>query len=129
MAWIPSVCLLVLCVLAQGALCQTATPSSLTDSYTPAGLEPGTPAHSYPLSGFDNISYFSGSLNFRLPLLRVGGRGQAGYTLMLPIEGRFNLLTVTADDRGPYTFTPDYYQVEDIGVLVAYRPVALFART
>src|SRR5262245_9538615 len=59
---------------------------TVTDGYTPTGLAPGSPAGSYPLSGFDNINLFSGKLNFRLPLLTVGGRGTAGYTITLPIE-------------------------------------------
>jgi RHS repeat-associated protein len=39
------------------------------------------------LSGFETVNLFSGSLNFRLPLLQVGGvRGAAAYTMMLPIQ-------------------------------------------
>src|SRR5262249_39652250 len=60
--------------------------STLTDGHTPTGLEPGAPAGSYALSGFDNVNLYNGNLNFRLPLLPVGGRGGAHYTMLLPIE-------------------------------------------
>jgi hypothetical protein len=43
-------------------------------------------AGSYALSEFDNINPYNGSLNFRLPLLSIGGRGTAGYTMTLPVE-------------------------------------------
>src|SRR4029079_4935343 len=55
------------------------------DGMTPAGLQAGSPTGSFPLSGFDTINPYSGSLNFSLPLLSAGGRGGAGYTLRLPI--------------------------------------------
>src|SRR2546426_12804841 len=72
---------------------QTTNP---TDGSTPAGLKPGSPSGSYGLSGFDNINLYNGNLNFRLPLLSIGGRGGAGYTMMLPIEQHW-----TMDHYGP----------------------------
>src|SRR5262249_11655800 len=63
----------------------TATSSSI-DGSTPTGLAPGGPAGSYALSGFDNINMYNGNLDFRLPLLHIGGRGSAGYTMVLPIK-------------------------------------------
>jgi hypothetical protein len=54
------------------------------NSSTPVGWAKGTPAGSYALSGFDNVNLFNGHLNFHLPLLKVGGRGSAGYTMALP---------------------------------------------
>jgi RHS repeat-associated protein len=59
-----------------------------TDGSTPLGLSPGAPAGSYALSGFDNINPYNGNLNFRLPLLQIGGRGDAGYTIMLAIDAK-----------------------------------------
>jgi RHS repeat-associated protein len=56
------------------------------DGRTPTGLASGAPAGSYALSGFENVNLFNGNLNFSLPLLKIGGRGSAGYTMMLPIE-------------------------------------------
>jgi hypothetical protein len=56
------------------------------DASTPAGLSRGAPAGTYALTGFDNVNLFNGHMNFHLPLLNIGGRGSAGYTMMLPIE-------------------------------------------
>ena len=62
------------------------TSTRPTDGTTPLGIAPGTPAGSYALSGFDNVNLFNGNLNFALPLRSIGGRGSAGYTIMLSIE-------------------------------------------
>jgi RHS repeat-associated protein len=51
-----------------------------------ANLAPGTPAGSYALSGFESVNPFSGKLNFSLPLLKIGGRGTAGYPMNLNIQ-------------------------------------------
>ena len=63
-----------------------AQTTNATNGSTPAGLTPGAPAGSYGLSGFDNFNPYNGNMNFRLPLVGVGGRGGAGYTVTLPIE-------------------------------------------
>ena len=65
-----------------------------TDGGTPMGLKPGTPAGSYSLSCFDNINLYNGNLNFRLPLISIGGRGSAAHTIMLPIEQQWQVETV-----------------------------------
>ncbi|HSE16491.1 MAG TPA: RHS repeat-associated core domain-containing protein [Pyrinomonadaceae bacterium] len=62
-----------------------------TDGKTPLALQPGTPAGSYALSELDHINPFNGSLNFRLPLLNIGGRGTAGYMMTLPIEQKWRI--------------------------------------
>ncbi len=75
--------LLILIVSSVNA--QTVTKSS-TDGPRAAGLSPGLSAGTYPLSGFDNINFATGSLNLSLPLLTIGGRGTAQYTMMLSSE-------------------------------------------
>src|SRR5256885_1836676 len=72
-------------MLCAAAAAQT-TSSTNTDGRTPSALRPGSPAGSYALSGFESVNPFNGSLNFSLPLLKVGGRGAAGFTMTLPIE-------------------------------------------
>jgi hypothetical protein len=62
------------------------TTTSVTDGRTPSALQAGSPAGSYPLSGFDNVNLYNGNLNFRLPLLQVGGRGSAGVTVTLALN-------------------------------------------
>lgn len=77
------------------ALAQSSPPANTTATagWTPLSLQPGAPAGSYPLGDFDNVNLFNGHLNFRLPLMQIGGRGRAGYT-MLPIEQNWNVQTV-----------------------------------
>lgn len=83
--------LFILPLLVSWSGAQTSTTTSVTDGTTPNGLKPGAPAGSFALSGFDNINPFSGSLNFSLPLLQIGGRGSAGYTMILPVEQRWRV--------------------------------------
>lgn len=62
-----------------------------TDGSTPLALKPGAPAGSYALGELDNINPYNGSLNFRLPLMSIGGRGSASYTMTLPIEQKWRI--------------------------------------
>ena len=62
-----------------------------TDGTTAPALEPGTAAGSYALSGFDNVNLFNGNMNFAMPLLKMGGRGAAGFSLALKIEKKFRV--------------------------------------
>jgi len=61
----------------------SAQTTSATDGNTPLGLSPGAAAGFYPLSDLDQIGLFNGDLNFKLPLMHIGGRGSVGYTMML----------------------------------------------
>src|SRR5229473_1513531 len=78
---------LLLGLLVSNANAQTTS----TDGTTPLSLTPGSPAGSNPLSGFDNINLFNGNLNFHLPVGHIGGRGEAQYTMMLPIENHWRV--------------------------------------
>jgi hypothetical protein len=80
----------LLLALITSANAQTITKNS-TDGPRAAGLAPGLSAGTYPLSGFDNINFATGSLNFTLPLLTIGGRGTAQYTIMMPIERHWSV--------------------------------------
>jgi hypothetical protein len=71
-----------------------AQEKSVTDGYTPTGAAPGAPAGSYVLSGLDNINFFNGHLNFRIPLLNIGGRGVARYTMTLPLKSAGGFLAM-----------------------------------
>jgi hypothetical protein len=80
---------------------------SITDGYVPEGLKTGRPAGSFQLTGFDNINYFNGNLNFSLPLLTIGGRGGAGYTINLRIETKWGVSSY----RNPRVInTPTYHR-------------------
>jgi len=71
--------------------------TSSTDGTTPLVLTAGAPAGSYGLSGFDHINVFNGNLNFHLPMVHVGGRGDAQYTMVLPIETHWRVLDRSND--------------------------------
>ncbi|MGA9772165.1 MAG: RHS repeat-associated core domain-containing protein [Blastocatellia bacterium] len=75
--------MLLLLLLAIRASAQATSP---TDGLTPSGLTPGSPAGSYPLSGFDTINPYNGNLDLHLPLLQIGGRGDAQMMMMLTIN-------------------------------------------
>lgn len=78
---------LLLTALLTGA----AVANTVTDGSTPLALTPGAPAGSYPLSGLDNINLYNGNLNFRLPLLEIGGRGGARHSLGRVIEQHWRM--------------------------------------
>ncbi|MBV9210245.1 MAG: RHS repeat protein, partial [Acidobacteria bacterium] len=109
---------------------QTTTTHNPTDGYTPSGLKPGSPAGSYALSGFDNINPYSGALNFRLPLMQIGGRGNAAYTMQLPIEQKWTVTySETVDpERGQtwYSWQPSFNYWS--GIRPGYGPGILEGR-
>nr|MDQ3804573.1 hypothetical protein [Acidobacteriota bacterium] len=96
--------LLICCALHGAAAAQTSRP---TDGSTPLALSAGTPAGSYTLSGFDNVNLYNGSLNVRLPLVSVGGRGGAGHTITLPVERDWMVEKVVDDLGNTYHYPVD----------------------
>src|SRR5215217_7242267 len=93
-----TVCIALL-VCSITAIAQSSSPN---DGSTPLALAPGAPAGSYSLSGFENLSPFSGGLNFRLPLSTIGGRGQAGYTITQKIERKWTIYRFFDPFGDPY---------------------------
>lgn len=81
-----------------------ALAQNVLDDTTPPGQAPGAPSGSFAITGFENVNIFNGHLNFRLPLLKVSGRGGVAYVSALPIEQRW---TVDHDSSGVYHF-PNY---------------------
>ena len=69
------------------------------DGMTPTGLQAGSPTGSFPLSGFDTINPYIGNLNLALPLIKAGGRGSAGYTLVQPFTTQWTV-TYSRIDNG-----------------------------
>lgn len=78
-------------ILPMVAFSQTQSSTNPTDSYTPASLATGAPAGSYSISDIENINLFNGNLNITFPLMQIGGRGNAGYTMSLPIENKWRI--------------------------------------
>lgn len=62
-----------------------------TDGTTPLGLSPGSPSGTYPLSDFDGVNLYNGSLNFRLPVYNVAGRGGAAYPITLKVDKKWTV--------------------------------------
>src|SRR5262245_61460836 len=83
-----------------------AVSRSPTDGTTPLGLTPGAPASAYALSDLDNINLYNGSLNFRLPLIRVGGRGSTGMIVTVS-EFERHWRVERAESEGLLSFVPD----------------------
>src|SRR5262245_2276702 len=64
------------------------------DGRTPPALTPGAPAGSYPLSGFDNVNLFNGKASVALPLMEIGARGEARYTMMTTVDRTWDVYTI-----------------------------------
>ena len=87
-----------------------------TDGATPLGLSPGAPAGSYPLSDFEDVNLFNGTLNFSLPLLKIAGRGEGGYSLMLRIDHKWLVQKEAYDGQPPINiYTPQPGWWTDLG--------------
>src|SRR5437763_7603710 len=76
--------LFLLTLLAGNSQAQTAL-----DGTTPLGMAPGAPAGSYPLSDLDNINLYNGHLNLNLPLVTIGGRGNAKSAVLLALDKKW----------------------------------------
>lgn len=61
---------------------------SATDGSTPSAVAPGNAAGSYQIGGIDSINFYNGNLNLSLPLLKVGGRGDASATLAFRLNSK-----------------------------------------
>jgi RHS repeat-associated protein len=80
---------------------------SATDSSTPLGLAPGSPSGTFSLTAFDNVNFFNGNLDFHMPLLRIGGRGSAGYTMMLGVEQKWRVEHGFDPSSNQHYYSPD----------------------
>lgn len=109
-------------VLAVQSSAQTSNPNS---GSTPSGLKPGSPSGSYSLSGFDNVNLYNGNLSFHLPLLGIGGRGDAKTQMMLAIDS-VHWTVDTEVDSGLETYgaNPNWWG----GLKVGYGPGVLQGR-
>ena len=105
--------------------------TSATDGTTPASLAPGAPAGSYSLSDFEHINLFNGNLSASFQLVHVGGRGNAQYSMMLPVERHWRSI------NGAYDPFHDgnviYYSAPETnwwdGITPGYGPGVVQSRT
>lgn len=109
------------------AQAQTTTTTSATDGMTPRGITPGSPSGSYPLSGFDNVNLYNGNLNFRLPLMKISGRGGAQMTMMLSLDIKtWRTKHFSRPDLGIESWSPEQNKWEPGSP--GYGPGALYGR-
>ncbi len=71
-------------------LAQSSPPSAPVtnplDGLTPQAMRGAEPSSTYVLSGFDSINYYSGSMHFALPVVKVGGRGDATHNVVVAVK-------------------------------------------
>ena len=92
---------------------------STTDGLVAPAIAPGNPASSYALSGIDHVNMYNGNLNISIPLVHIGGRGSAGYTMTysadtqwrvekiyIPISGTSWLAVPNSGGTAPVPFSP-----------------------
>ncbi len=68
------------------SICSLSSAQTGTEGTTSKMTQPGAPAGSYSLSGFENVNLYNGNLNFNLPLVKIGGRGKAQSSINLAID-------------------------------------------
>lgn len=78
--------ILIAVIIMLATVSTRAQTQNTTYGTTPLAVSPGAPAGSYQLGGFDNVNLYNGHLNFRLPLINVGGRGAAHYPITLLLQ-------------------------------------------
>lgn len=59
------------------------------DNGAPLGMSPGAPEGSYALSGFESVNLYNGGVSISFPLHPIGGRGGAGYSAQVPLDGKW----------------------------------------
>lgn len=85
-------------------LSSTVSAQRITDGSTPLGVSSGAPTGSYALGDFDSVNLYNGSLNFRLPLVKISGRGGAGFTMVMRVEKKW---LVDKEQAQPNRYTPN----------------------
>lgn len=71
--------------------------TNIADGVTPPSVAPGAPDGVKAISDLERINLYNGQLAVSIPLLSVGGRGEAGYTMQAPVGS------------APWTITMDSY--------------------
>src|ERR1043166_2868297 len=106
----------------------TAQAQESTDGATPLALQPGAPSGSYPLSDFDNVNLFNGSLNFSLRLVRIGGRGNTGYPIVLRLDQKWIVSKEQSESPPTNIYYPQAGWWTDFGFAPMYSMGRIEAR-
>jgi RHS repeat-associated protein len=92
-------------------------------SSTTTARTPGTPTGSYQLGDADTINLFTGNLNYSLPLLGVGGRGEAQSSFGIAIEGQWDIQT--SETPPPNQTQTHQYSFRSVGGIALVGSVTL----
>jgi len=113
----------VLLSCAAAALAQNTI--TVTDGTTPAALAPGSPSSSYPLSEFEHYSPYTGKMNLVFPMHHIGGRGTAGFEMVLKINSAWTAEKVLTPNPPHVDLFPTWWSQ---GGTPVYGPGHLFGR-
>ncbi|HEX3681393.1 MAG TPA: hypothetical protein VHU83_02545, partial [Bryobacteraceae bacterium] len=108
--------------------------TSVTDSRTPPEVAMGIPTSAYALTNIDTVDPYTGSVNIHIPLYKVGGRGEAGYTVMLLMESKWQTVTHSNPNaNGNYYLYPEPGNADNsisyyLPTVVRYTPGVVFSR-
>jgi len=80
------------------------------NSYTSQAVAPGG---ENALTAIESISLATGNLNIAVPLLNIGGRGTAGYAMVLPINYQWQIRDIYHPDGNGENWTHHYIPVHD----------------
>src|SRR6266853_103572 len=84
-----TILIVVVCLLAFASKASGQSIQRLTDGTTPLGIATGSPEGSYSLSDLESINLYNGSMSLSLPIVKIAGRGGAGYTMVIRIEHKW----------------------------------------
>lgn len=120
-----SLLLIAVTILFLNDQCQAQT---ILDGSTPSGATQGAPAGSNPLSDLESINLFNGHLNLHVPMIGIGGRGNAQTAMMLSIENQWTVRTRlnTAVNPAQYEYYPELNKWSNLKP--GYGPGLLAAR-
>src|SRR5215471_21786860 len=129
--WLKRQILLVAVLFVPIAAFGQTTTTNTADGTSPLGTAPGSPAGSYALSGFDNVNLYNGNLNFRLPLLHVGGRGTTRAGVMLALNSKHWQIQHVHNPTAPIPQQDTWVPMSKWWVTTppGYGPGVLYART
>jgi RHS repeat-associated protein len=101
----------------------------------PTAIEPGAPLGSFSLSNLDSIDPYRGSLSVAIPLIRVSGRGEAGYLIQARVSSSSwyvnKQLLPNVDGSGAiasYTHTYQFSQDWGSDAVPLYSPGRVFIK-
>ena len=75
------------------------TSTGVEDAVTPVAIQPGTPDGVYRLTDFEHVNVYNGQVSSSLPLLEIGGRGEARHIIRVGISRPTFTVQVNKDNH------------------------------